>query len=132
MSTLGDYIIEIVKPTFQDFEKDQTLRRAFLGAVAIFHSVDRAETDRRAAGKRQKGEKLRAKWGNECIAFKMVDAVCHRFKHTKSDLEPRKPDCWARELSIGDVLRLTSVAQFRSVMTEAIEFLEKQDVASPK
>ena len=66
------------------------------------------------------------------MAFKIVDAVAHRFKHTKSDLEFEKPDQWLGQLSIGYVLsRMTSV-EFRSAMIEAIKFVEKQDVAELK
>ena len=51
MSRLGEYIEEIVKPTFKDFERDSTRRHAFLAAVAIYHSIDRAKEDRKAGGK---------------------------------------------------------------------------------
>jgi hypothetical protein len=115
VSTLSDYVEEIVKPTFKEFEQDQTPRRAFLAAVAIFHSVDRAKADRKAAGRKKKGENLRNDWGSECMAFKIVDAVCHRFKHTQSDLEPRKPPQWGGNLSISTITHIDGAWPRRSM-----------------
>lgn len=126
MSALADYIKEIVKPTFEDFEHDQTPRRGFLAAVAIFHSVDRAKVDRKFTGRKRKGEDLRIDWGKASMEFKIVDAVCHRFKHTKSDLEPEKPAQWAGTLSIGHVLSRMNSVEFRFTMIGAIKFLEAE------
>jgi hypothetical protein len=129
LSKLREYVSEIAMPTFQDFDREQNLRRAFLAAVAIFHCVDRAKEDLKAAGVASRG--LRERWTHESMAFKLVDAVAHRFKHVNSNLESRKQKQWQDQLTIGDVLGRTNVATFRSVLIEALEFVEKQDKKLP-
>jgi hypothetical protein len=126
MSTLAAYIDEMVKPTFRDFEDEQTPRRAFLAAVTLMHCVDRAKVDRKASGLKKKGENLRMAWGQESTAFNIVDAIANRFKHTQSDLECDRPPQWANALSVGDVLARMNVIQFRSTMIEGIQFVQSQ------
>lgn len=126
MSTFAAYIRDIVKPTFDDFEREQTPRRAFLAAVALFHCVDRAKVDGKAAGHKRQGKDLRMDWGRSSTAFKIIDAIGHRFKHTQSDLEPEKPAQWADALSVGDVLARMTIIEFRTTMIEAMRFVESQ------
>jgi hypothetical protein len=126
MNTLAAYIKDIVEPTCADFEREQTPRRAFLAAVALVHCVDRAIVDKKAAGLRKKGENVRKDWGEASMAFKLIDAIGHRFKHTQSDLESERPEQWANALSVGDVLARTNVVQFRSTMIEAVAFVKSQ------
>lgn len=126
MNTLAAYIRDIVEPTCDDFEREQTPRRAFLAAVALVHCVDRATVDRKAMGLKKKDENIRKDWGSASMAFKLIDAIGHRFKHTKSDLEPERPAQWADALSVGDVLARTNVVQFRSTTIEALAFVKSQ------
>ena len=122
MSRLGEYVKEVVEPTFKDFQEDSTPRRAFLAAVAIYHAIDRAAED---MGRKSSGN-LRKEWGDVSMAFKLVDVVAHRFKHTKSDDEPKRPEQWNYYLSFADVLRRTTVIQFNYTMKDAISFLKEQ------
>lgn len=45
MSLLEEYLEDIVKPTFQDFRDSYARHHAFLTALALYHSIDRAHVD---------------------------------------------------------------------------------------
>jgi hypothetical protein len=112
MSKLAEYIEEVVKPTFADFEGDSTPRRAFLAAMATYHAIDRAAED---LGRKNPAN-LRKEWGKESMTFKLIDVAAHRFKHVMSDDENKRPEGWAGWLSFGDVLSRTNAIQFRSTI----------------
>lgn len=120
MSSLKTYLEEIVEPTFDDFRRDETRRRAFLCAVAAFHAVDRAAEDAN-----KKSGNLRKDWGEESIAFKMIDILAHSFKHVKT-YDHQKPEQWNGLLSFGEVLARTPTVQFTSIIADALEFMRKK------
>src|ERR1700734_4180753 len=95
MTVLSEYIADYVKPTFEDFKSDINPRRAFLTALTIYHGIDRAKADRKAAKtKLPKGINLRNIWGDASMAFRLMDAICHQFKHVVTDLALVKPEQW--------------------------------------
>ena len=135
MTLLEEYLEEIVKPTFQDFRDDYARHHAFLLALALYHSIDRAHADQKRAGtKLPKGVRLRNVWGQESVAFQLIDAVAHRFKHGQSDLEaylpkqwnpePERPGQWVPKMSIGSVLEPMIMVQFRATAADALKFIE--------
>jgi hypothetical protein len=77
---LVQYLEFIVEPTVDEFRKNPfSERHAYLAAVAIYHSIDRA-----AASKDKKAKHLREKWRAD-PAFALIDIVAHDFKHVKAD-----------------------------------------------
>lgn len=80
MRDLAQYIEQIVEPTFKEYQRNsQSLRHAYLACVTIFHAVDRVAF---ALGKKRK--LMRDKWGEESLAFRLVDTITHHFKHVES------------------------------------------------
>ena len=135
MALLAAYLEDIVKPTFDDFRRSHARNHAFLTALALYHSIDRARVDQKLGGiKLPKGVRLRNVWGEESMAFRLIDAAAHRFKHMKSDLEPYKPERWnpkpeypgqkMPEVSIGYVLGTMGMVEFRATVADALEFVE--------
>lgn len=68
------------------------------------------------------------------MAFRLIDAAAHRFKHRESDLETYTPEQWnpkprdasltMPEVSIGYVLGTMGMVEFRATAAGALEFIE--------
>jgi hypothetical protein len=127
MSVLAQYIEEMVEPTFNDFESNQTPRHAFLVSVVIFHAIDRAAED---LGKRKPGN-LRKDWGEMSADFKIVDVIAHRLKHVRSDDEnqPRRlkdgTTQWG-DLTYGWAISRMTILEFTFIARRAIGFIKEQ------
>ncbi|HZR76760.1 hypothetical protein [Bradyrhizobium sp.] len=99
MEDLELYLVDIVDPTFKDFEEHPTSRRhAFLACVVTCHAVDYLAypNDPRS---------LRQQFEHQSEAFKIVNDVGHAFKHVvqgrpsaprmmQSDVIERPPFYW--------------------------------------
>lgn len=124
LNSLARYIEKIVEPTFEDFKRSGTSRRAFLTCVAIYHAIDRASEE---AGISEGN--LRKSWG-ETREFKLVDIVAHHFKHLQSNDErislskPGIPISFALGFNAeGDEMELKN---FYFIMRDAIQFLHRK------
>jgi len=119
VSTLLQYVEDIVIPTYDDFLREQTARRALLAAVTAYHAIDRAADD---LGRKSPAN-LRREWGDNSMAFKLIDVMAHRFKHVANDAEKNKPEQWDERLSLGDALKRMNAVTFKSTMRDVIDFL---------
>jgi hypothetical protein len=83
MIDLQRYVIDFVNPTIEDFEKNPTsVRRAFLACVVAFHGVDYLAWP-------DEPDKLRSHLRRD-DDFRIVDDVCHAFKHVATSRRPNK------------------------------------------
>jgi hypothetical protein len=65
------YFEQIVEPTIADFEANPTsVRRAFLAAVVVFHTIDYLDANSN-----------RKKFREDSADFALVDRIAHAFKH---------------------------------------------------
>jgi hypothetical protein len=129
MTALGDYLKEIVMPTYEEFDRDQTRRRGFLAALVLFHCVERAIQDRKTAGFHMKGDSIRKAWGDASTAFKITDVVAHRFKHTGIDrgVDEERPLQWHGRVGFRHILNQMTPSALRSTLIDAIKFVQAQD-----
>jgi len=127
VDSLARYIEVIVEPTFEDFRKERTARRAFLACVAIYHAIDRAAYPKKPGN-------LRREWG-KTLEFKMVDMVAHHFKHVESDDEktpPLQPGIpLTRLLGFNDAGDEMELRNMFFIIRDAVKFLHAQAAITP-
>jgi hypothetical protein len=129
MNDLMRYLKLIVEPTVDEFKKNPaSVRHAYLAAVAIYHSIDRA-----AASKDKKVKHLREKWRAD-PAFALMDIVAHDFKHIKADWRKTSRKVTSRSGAVigrmglnkhicNDTGQREALASLLSVAEAALEFV---------
>lgn len=76
MEDLARYLVDVVRPTIADFEREPTsVRRAFLACVVTFHGVDYL------AHNVERPANLRQVFRGESPDFAIVDDIAHALKH---------------------------------------------------
>lgn len=127
MINLSTYLELIVDPTYEEFKRDPTPRRAFLMCVAIYHAIDRVAWQRKTSV-----ATLRQEWRTK-LEFQLVDIVAHHFKHVKSKQEmnrrgrPGLPIGHALGLGEnGDEMGLNHLHGLWFVIRDAVKFVHDQ------
>ena len=126
MNTLARYIDVMVEPTFQDFRREPSSRRAYLTCVAIYHGIDRAADDRGIS----RGN-LRKEW-RKTIEFMLIDYAAHHFKHVKSTEDKIPADKLGLPLSfalgLGEDDEIGQLRNFSFVLRDAVKFLRQEPI----
>ena len=104
------YFVDIVVPTYREFERDRlNLRRALLASLVLYHMLDYVNAD--IDGKKGNLGTLLEKTRKRCAVFRAVEAIANGTKH----VELRGPDRFSPDdiatFSAGTVLDRRKIEQ---------------------